>query len=223
MSDKPTAIVYVDGFNLYKGLLEGTDYRWLDLETLFDRLLPNYDVTCVRYFTAPLKVKANPEDPDVPKRQRVYIRALRSLKRVKVYEGTFSVRPSKARRYHAQSRVPWRKHRRRIGRWVPVWKVEEKGSDVNLASHLLWDAFHDAADLFVVVTQDSDLMEPVRMVSNDLQRDVALSFPRGGRSAKLMRCEPKFLLWITKRELSSSQLPSPLQVGGKTLFKPQSW
>lgn len=221
MVPKPTAIVYVDGFNFYKGLLEGSPHKWLDLQSLFDRALPQYEVVKVRYFTAPLKVKANPADPDVPARQRIYIRALRTLKRVDVFEGTFSVRPSKARRYHEASRFPWR--RKRVGKWVPIWKVEEKGSDVNLASHLLWDAFHDAADLFVIVTQDSDLMEPVRMVSLDLGKDVALSYPHGVVSDKLARCRPKFTFWITKNELAASLLPNPVMHQGKPLWKPRSW
>lgn len=219
---RPTAIVYVDGFNLYKGLLERGPHKWLNLEALFDLVLPDYDVTLVRYFTAPLKQKANPEDPDAPQRQRVYLRALRSLRRVTVHEGTFSVRPSRARRHHAASRLPWRKHAR-VGRWVPIWKVEEKGSDVNLGSHLLWDAFHDAADLHLVVTQDSDLMEPLRMVSKGLGKDVAVSYPHGFVSTKLDQCGPKFRIWITKRELAASQFPASVRFGNKVLYKPRSW
>jgi len=38
------SIVYIDGFNLYYGALRNTDYKWLDLQTLFQRLLPNDEV-----------------------------------------------------------------------------------------------------------------------------------------------------------------------------------
>jgi hypothetical protein len=39
-------------------------------------------------------------------------------------------------------------------------KVEEKGSDVNLASHLLLDAFQNSFDVGAVLSNDSDLVEP---------------------------------------------------------------
>jgi hypothetical protein len=47
-----------------------------------------------------------------------------------------------------------------------VWvdKTEEKGSEVNLASHLLRDAFSKRFEVAVLITNDSDLAEPVRIV-----------------------------------------------------------
>jgi hypothetical protein len=47
---------------------------------------------------------------------------------------------------------------------VKVWKNEEKGSDVNLALHLLNDAWLNAYDCAVVVSNDSDLAESIRLV-----------------------------------------------------------
>ena len=38
-----------------------------------------------------------------------------------------------------------------------VMKTEEKGSDVNLATHLLVDAFDDAFNIAVIISNDSDL------------------------------------------------------------------
>jgi hypothetical protein len=46
---------------------------------------------------------------------------------------------------------------------VKVVKNEEKGSDVNLATCLLIDAFDKAFDAAVVITNDSDLAEPIRV------------------------------------------------------------
>jgi hypothetical protein len=51
---------------------------------------------------------------------------------------------------------------------VRVLKVEEKGSDVNLASHLLLDAFQGSFDVAAVLSNDSDLIEPMRIVSQVL-------------------------------------------------------
>ncbi len=45
-----------------------------------------------------------------------------------------------------------------------VVKTEEKGSDVNLAAHVLNDAWLDKYDCAVVISNDSDLAEPLRLV-----------------------------------------------------------
>ena len=36
--------VYIDGFNLYRRRLEGTEYKWLDLEKLAEQLLPGREI-----------------------------------------------------------------------------------------------------------------------------------------------------------------------------------
>ena len=59
--------VYIDGFNLYKGRLQGTPYKWLDLLKFSQALLPNDLITRVKYFSA--KVDARAGDPDQPLRQ----------------------------------------------------------------------------------------------------------------------------------------------------------
>lgn len=45
---------------------------------------------------------------------------------------------------------------------VSYLHLEEKGSDVNLASHMLVDVLSGSADAVVVVSNDSDLAFPVR-------------------------------------------------------------
>ena len=46
---------------------------------------------------------------------------------------------------------------------VRVVKTEEKGSDVNLACHLVADAFEKKCDAAFVISNDSDLLEPIRI------------------------------------------------------------
>ena len=45
-----------------------------------------------------------------------------------------------------------------------IIRHEEKGSDINLASHLLADGFAGSYDAAIVISGDSDFMTPVRMV-----------------------------------------------------------
>ena len=47
---------------------------------------------------------------------------------------------------------------------VSVLNWEEKGSDVNVATHLLLDVLGGAVDAAVVVSNDSDLELPLRRV-----------------------------------------------------------
>lgn len=146
---KPTAIVYVDGFNLYKGQLENRPAnKWLNLVSLFDDVLSDYSVVTVHYFTARIKGRMNPDDPRAPDRQDAYIRALRSLKRMEVHDDSlFTVHHGMAREWvDGKERPPLTRHH--------VYKVQEKGSDVKLATRLLMDALDGLADTYVVVSSD---------------------------------------------------------------------
>lgn len=73
-------IVYIDGYNLYYGLLRKTKLKWLDLFALFrDHVLDDdAELVQVRYYTAPVLGKMC-DDPDSPRRQRIYLQALRKL------------------------------------------------------------------------------------------------------------------------------------------------
>ena len=87
---KPSARVYVDGFNLYRRCLEGhPTVKWLDLFGLATTLLPEHDVQHVHYFTANLRFGLF-ADPLTPVRQQAYLRALRMMpERVTVHLGRF--------------------------------------------------------------------------------------------------------------------------------------
>ncbi len=60
---------------------------------------------------------------------------------------------------------------------VQVWKNEEKGSDVNLALHVLNDAWLDAYDCAVIVSNDSDLAESLRLVKSRHSKLIGLVTP----------------------------------------------
>jgi hypothetical protein len=47
---------------------------------------------------------------------------------------------------------------------VKVLKTEEKGSDVNLASYLLIDAYRSDRDVAVIVSNDFDLLFPIEHI-----------------------------------------------------------
>ena len=59
-------------------------------------------------------------------------------------------------------------------KFVRVVRSEEKGSDVNLATHLISDAYEEAFDVAVLITNDSDLLAPVELVRNRLGKKVGI-------------------------------------------------
>ena len=139
--NKPTVIVYVDGFNLYRRALKGTPYKWLDLFALSSVLLYEYDVILVRYFTA--HISPIPNDLSQGQRQQVYLRALKVNGKISIHLGKFRL---DARPCHYTLGV-WL---RRATEDCEVKKTEEKGSDVNLATYFLLDIFTEKADAFVI-------------------------------------------------------------------------
>lgn len=209
--------VYVDGFNLYYGCLKGTPHKWLDLEALCARLLPpsKHEIQRIHYFTA--KVSARPGKPNGPVRQTAYLRALATLPTVSIHYGHF---------LRSTVRMPIANPTQNGPKTVEVIKTEEKGSDVNLATQLLVDAFQQDADAFVVISNDSDLTEPTRVVRHDLGFVVGIVNPHEPkkRSRALNSCAPTFFKQIRPNVLKACQLPETLRdASGRIIHKPGDW
>lgn len=83
-------IVYVDGYNLYYGVLRKTAFKWLDLFGLFqDHVLDSQaQLVEVRYYTAPVLGRMC-DDIESPQRQRQYLQALRKMypEKIVIVEG----------------------------------------------------------------------------------------------------------------------------------------
>ena len=135
--------VYIDGFNLYYGCLKGTTHKWLDLalfcQASFPR--PRNQINRIRYFTA--HVNARPNDPQQPIRQQTYLRALRTIPNLTTHLGSYLEKITRLRLHPPPASGP---------RTVQVMQSEEKGSDVNIATYLLVDAFDDDYEVAVVVS-----------------------------------------------------------------------
>jgi len=58
-----------------------------------------------------------------------------------------------------------------------VHTMEEKGSDVNLASHLLNDAWKGLFEVAAVFSNDTDLVTPIRMVTTERRKVVNIVCP----------------------------------------------
>jgi hypothetical protein len=106
---------------------------------------------------------------------------------------------------------------------VKVLKVEEKGSDVNLACHLLLDAFQGNFDVAAVLSNDSDLVEPIRIVTQVLRKPVGLLSHVDSPNPELSRAS-RFIRRLSVSDLAASQFPDPLaRPDQPDLAKPTAW
>ncbi len=205
------AIVYIDGLNLYYGAVKKTSYKWLDLEQLCQRLLPEYDLNGIKYFTS-IVIDAE-GNPGTSQRQNVYLRALKTLPNVSVYEGKMKKRKRWRRLVYPSLGGPTN---------LLIYETQEKETDVNLASHLLCDAFLEPCDLAVVITNDSDIAPAIRMVEEKAKVKVLIVNPnRHGRRARGLKASSYDQ--INEGILASSQLPNRLEDGKGSFHKPPEW
>lgn len=107
-------------------------------------------------------------------------------------------------------------------RYIKVIKTEEKGSDVNIATHLLNDAYHNRYDMAVIVSNDSDLIEPVRIVIAELKKGVGIVNPHKHPSRALLK-HATFFKTIRTSALLKSQFPARLIDEHGEFYKPESW
>jgi hypothetical protein len=126
-------------------------------------VIPGLQVSRTRYFTA--KVKATAIDPQQAAKQQTYIRALETLPNLTVHYGRYQEKPFKGRVCNPPPDSQY------------VYRIEEKGTDVNLATWMLADAFRDECDQLVLITNDSDMVEPVRLINQDLGKRVIILNP----------------------------------------------
>lgn len=175
---------YVDGFNLYYGARgvcgrSTPGWRWLDLRALATNLIrahstwPAVSSTRVVYCTARISGADNPVGQ---RAQDTYLRALKAAGSVdELSMGQYVTRTATAPLAVAGERgkpvlvhpawpVMVKDGEANVGAatfMASVARREEKGSDVNVASHLLIDIFEARIDAAVVVSNDSDLAFPI--------------------------------------------------------------
>lgn len=201
--------VYVDAFNLYYGSVRGTHLKWLDLAALCGMMLPRDTIHQIKYFTALVQARAG--DPDQPQRQQFYLRALRTIPNLSIHYGHFLSHPVTMPRADDPSR------------FVEVIKTEEKGSDVNLATELLVDAFRGDFEAAAIISNDSDLLRPLQVVRREFNKTVGVLNPQRKRPSAPLQRETDFFKEIRPATLAKCQFPTTLTDAQGTFHKPVSW
>jgi uncharacterized LabA/DUF88 family protein len=202
---------YIDAFNLFYGALKGGSNKWLDPAALFGRVFPRNEINRIRYFTA--RVENRPPDFRQPERQATYFRALQTIPNLSIHYGQYRTRPT---------HMPLAKPRALGPRTVRVLKTEEKGSDVNLASYLLLDAFREDCEVAVVVSNDADLKTPIELAIGELGIRVGVLNPHPPERRSL-DLRPTFFKQLRQGPIAASQFAPLLHDSSGEIRKPADW
>ncbi len=203
--------IYIDGFNFYYRAVKGTPYKWINFKSLFEKLLSEQnEINKIKYFTALVSGKYNPQKPI---KQKTFIRALElTIPEIEVFYGHFLTHevftPLAKPEINRKS--------------VKIIKTEEKGSDVNIAVQLLNDAWLNSFDCAVVVSNDSDLAEAMKLVKkHHPEKKLGLFMPGKGHPSKELMQYADFVKRIREGVLQSSQLVNPIP--NTNIYKPENW
>lgn len=217
------AIVYIDALNLYYGLLRGTPYKWLDVFAFAQKELANKGVSIseIKFFYA--RVSWNEKDLEAPLRQQTYIKAL----------------DKHVSKFCKFTCIEWYFKNNVEKKWLIKWKTdnqivtvltnEEKGTDVNLWVHMVYDSLTNKDfDIVCLISNDTDLWEALRLVQLSWKMVYLIptvkklskwelkikerNWERIARVAgKLTKYAKRFCPYISKWKLESCQLPTPCE------------
>jgi uncharacterized LabA/DUF88 family protein len=222
MDTRPSAAAYIDGLNLYKlRLSRNQSIRWVNLLTLIERLFPEYKIVKIHYFTAELRRTDNLSSQRLG-RQKNYLRALRTLEPVlDIHLGTFRADQRQLPAVPLALNEAGDDYRR-----VSVLKVEEKGSDVHLASRLIADSAKKTYQRQIVVSNDSDLVSAIAIATKEFGATVDLVLPlkeerRGSNHLRQQTLNQ--IRTISDDALKASQFDDNLTDMQGVFHKPKSW
>lgn len=214
--------VYIDGFNLYyRALRSGPGRKWLNLEAFSAAVLPSScDIRRINYYTAHVSGRL---DPSAPIRQHAYLRALATLPKVRIHFGNFLVTQKWSGLVQPPTFQPPAPGPLGFDPEVAyVWKTEEKGSDVNLGVHLVRDALTQAFEEAAVLTNDTDLVDAIRIVTQEAHLPVTLLSPTAKPATSLIAVSTR--VRHVAPYVGPCQLPLVIPVvGKKAIIKPPAW
>lgn len=176
--------VYIDGFNLYYRALKGTPFKWLNIHTLCESVLP--------------------------KSLKIHFGSFQTQNKWMFLNQPVNLRPGGQ---GALSPNP---------KYACVVKTEEKGSDVNLGVHMVRDAFMGKFDHIAVITNDTDLAEPLRIVTQEAKLPVTLICPTN-RAAATLSNHATHVRHLTGYLSANQFIPRLVLPDGSVVIKPSDW
>ena len=235
MAKVQRSAVYIDALNLYNGALKGTSHRWLDIRALAQEIVGPDELTSVVYVTGELNPDDSP-DPDSPKRQAIYTRAIAARGGVSITRNRFVVGTnprvvSRNDSWHERTYPPLPAHLAteldaidaalKEERRIRVRLPEEKMTDVGLAVAMVNDFHLGHCDRTVLVANDSDYKPALDVLASLGQRPLVVS-PQQTVNKHL-----KSGAWDSRRldraVLLRCELPDSFRAMGTTFTRPVEW
>lgn len=224
---------FVDGYNLFYGLLAGTQYKWLDLQALLAHVLrvehPDSTLEAVSFFTSGVKPSLATRGIASKEAQDTYLRAL-IAHGVSVFYGRHQLESGKAPRFVDKDTPASRADQ------VEIWKLEEKETDVHIAISMYRLAAHQAAlppeqriEQMVLVSADTDMTPALRALHEDFpDLRIGVILPhREGIPRTVPGSLKQYAHWmrhvVTNVELAAYQFPSRVSTRKKPADKPPYW
>jgi len=204
MQSSKRTIFFIDGLNVYHAIKNSrfNQYKWLDYWELAKKFTGQKDgLKGVLYFTA-----YSVWDNEKIKRHKRLVLANRD-RGVDVIFGRF-------RRVTKNCRQCRKKYQ----------TFEEKRTDVNIAIHLLTNAYKDNYDKAVLISGDSDIIPAVQAVKQAFpEKEISLVIPVGGKAHELAQVIGSSVR-MKEVHLRTSQLPNTVTLkNGVVLQRPGEW
>ena len=214
--------IYIDGLNLHYSL-DNTPYKWLNVKSLTENILNSslHKIIKIKYFTA------IPTKADSARKHHLYLQSLKTLQNIEIIYGKHKRRRIKGKLIKYDPKL----NKEIItDKTVKIFKPEEKETDVNIASHIVYDACKENIDCVVLLSNDTNLKTPLKFVKYRLKKKVVIITPtkrlenpsepiRSNKSHIELRKLSNANLSIEELHLKDSQFPDV--VNG--IFRPKDW
>ena len=224
---------FVDGYNVFYGLLADTPYKWLNLPQLLVYIArienPQSSLASIDYFTSSVKPELATRGIVSKEAQDTYVRALRA-NNVAVHYGRHQLEPARAPRFINKKIGASRQDT------TAIWKLEEKETDVHIAISMYRTAarqakVNDAEGIqqVVLVSGDTDMAPALRAIREDFpQMTVGVVLPyRTGFKRTPPGSLKEHSHWmrrvISAEELQSHQFPDKVPTRKTPAIKPDYW
>jgi uncharacterized LabA/DUF88 family protein len=207
---------YVDGFNLYYGMLRGIGaHKWLDYSKLLRLIRPLDSIEKIKFFTAIVggHINFSPQRD----RQKRYCKVLKTIPNLEIIYGKLEER-------HQECRVETCARRGSICR-----KAVEKQTDVNIALAMVLDALECTPEVMVLISGDSDLLPAMRVIRKKCPKITPVVYipvlpaERQHRALYEYQSLQIQVHWIPEEFLLKSQFPKVVVAEGKSLTRPPEW
>ena len=212
-------VVYVDGSNLYYGLLRKTVYRWLDLAAFANKLVgAGYEIVAIKYFAS--RVIDKTIDHHRSQRQDKYFDALVNFCGVQIIEGKYREQGE----WSAPAKEPCVQcEKRRPDGRVKVLRITEKLTDVHIATQMLKDAYSGQAEAVAIITGDADISPAVQILKEELCLPILVFNPQLSVSNALRKFATHYEN-IQRKVLDGCRLPDSFTTStGRTIHCPEAW